>query len=69
MATVVLINIQYLVYLFTRTVTLTAKRGGTKGEVGAMKSPYSMARNQELNKIHSVQHKQVLKLLGRSQGN
>lgn len=34
-----------------------------------MKSPYSMARNQELNKIHSVQHMQVLKLLGRSQGN
>lgn len=69
MATVVLINIQYLMYSFTRTATLTANIGGTKGEVGGMKSPYSMTRNQELNKIQSVQHNQVLKLQGRGQGN
>lgn len=56
-------------YSFTRTATLTANIGGTKGEVGGMKSPYSMARNQELNKIQSVQHNQVLKLQGRGQGN
>lgn len=56
-------------YSFTRTATLTANIGGTKGEVVKMKSPCSMARNQELNKIQLVKYKQEIKLQGRGQGN
>lgn len=69
MATAVLIDIQYLMYSFTRTTILTANIGGTKGEVVEMKSPCSMAKNQELNKIQLVKYKQEIKLQGRGQGN